>query len=101
MSGEIHVGDIGTEFRITILDNGSAIDISGATSLVIIIKKPDGTSITTTGNLYTDGTDGIMYYRVVSGDLDQSGIYKIQAYVEISGGSYYSSIGSFSVKCNL
>lgn len=101
MSSEIHVLDIGTEFRIPITDDGEVVDISTATGLTIIFKKPDGTLLSVTADLYTDGTDGIMYYRAVDGDLDQAGIWKIQAFVEISGGSYYSSIGSFKAVCNL
>lgn len=101
MANEVHVGDINTEFRITILDDGIAVDVSGATTKTITIKRPDGTSIVGSGSFYTDGTDGIIYYRAVAGDLNQSGTYKIQAYVVIPAGSYYSSIGSFPVKCNL
>lgn len=101
MPREIHTEDIGTEFRVTIKDNDVAVDISSATVLNIIFKKPDGTELVVNADLYTDGTDGIIYYRVVSGDLDQSGVFKIQAYVEISGGAYYSSISSFKVYCNL
>lgn len=101
MSQQIHVNDTGTEFRITITDEDNVVDLSSATVLHIIFRKPDSTSITVDANLYTDGTDGTIYYNVVDGDLDQSGIYKIQAYVEISGGSYYSSIGTFKAACNL
>lgn len=101
MSSEIHVGDIGTEFRVTVKDNDVVVDVSSATVLNMIFRKPDGTLLTTNADLYTDGTDGIIYYRAVYGDLDQPGIYKLQAYVEISGGSYYSSIGSFKAVCNL
>lgn len=101
MSYQIHINDVGTEFRITIMDNSAVVNISSATLLEIIFQKPDTTDLVVNADLYTDGTDGVLYYRVVSGDLDQSGIFKIQAYVEISGGSYYSSIGSFKVHCNL
>ena len=101
MSNEVHVNDIGTEFRIQIMDDGSIVDLSGAYVLNIIFKKPSGVSITVTADLYTDGTDGIMYYNAVAGDLDEAGIYKIQGYVEIGAGAFYSSIGSFKVHCNI
>lgn len=102
MSQQIHVNDVGTEFRIAITDDDSAIvDLSSATVLQIIFKKPDSTDLVVEANLYTDGTDGIIYYNAVEGDLDQSGLYKIQGYVEIGAGSFYSSIGSFKVHCNL
>ena len=102
MSKEIHVGDIGTEFRITILDDDNTIvDLSSASIIEIIFLKPDGSRNVVSAELYTDGTDGIIKYNTVSGDLDQSGVYKIQAYVEVGAGNYYSSIGTFKVFCNL
>jgi len=101
MSNEIHVGDTGTSIRITIKDDNEIVDISGASLLQVIFAKPDGTRNEVNGSLYTDGTDGIIEYILADGDIDQPGMYKIQAYVEISGGSYYSSIGSFKVLCNL
>lgn len=101
MSDEVHVGDINTEFRITILDDDLPVDVSSATTITVTIKRPDQTTIVGDGEFHTDGTDGIIYYRAVAGDLNQAGIYKIQAYVVIPAGSYYSSIGSFPVKCNL
>lgn len=101
MSEEIHVGDVGTEFRITILEGAAVVDLSSASSIDIIIKRPDGTLITANGSLYTDGTDGIIYYNILVGDLDQGGIYKIQAVVTIGAATYSSSIGSFKVMCNL
>lgn len=101
MASEIHVNDIGTQFIVTVKDDGAVVDISSATSLVIIFKKPDQTTSNKTATLYTDGTDGKMTYSTVSGDLNQAGNYKIQGKVTLSGGVYYTSIGSFKVHCNL
>lgn len=102
MSKEIHVGDVGTEFRLVIKDdNDSIVDISTATLLEIVFSKPDGTRNPVVASLYTDGTDGIIKYTIASGDLDQSGMYKMQAYVEVGAGNYHSSIVNFKVLCNL
>ena len=101
MAGQIHVGDIGTTLIVTILEDGSVVDISSASSLQIIIKKPDATTLTKTGVFTTDGTDGKMQYVSIAGDFDQSGNYRIQGKVDISGGTYSSSVGSFKVHCNL
>ena len=100
-SQEIHVSDIGTEFRCTILDDGTAVDLSGASSIVIKFKKPDNTTLEVDAELYTDGTDGIIFYNAVSGDLDQAGVWKIQALVGIGGGQFYSDIGVFKVLSNI
>ncbi len=101
MSNQIFVGDVGTEFRIQITDEGTAVDLSSATDLIISFRKPDGSLLTVSASLYTDGTDGIIFYRSVDGDLDQSGIFKIQAQVTVGSGIYNSSIGSFKVMCNV
>jgi len=101
MSDEIHVGDVGTEFRVQVLDDETVVDLSTATVLQIIFRKPDGVYLTVDCNYYTDGTDGIIKYNTVDGDIDQSGQWRIQAYVEVGSAKYYSSTGSFRVHCNL
>ena len=101
MTDEIHVNDVGTRLIITIKESGSAVDISSATSLQIVIKSPDTTTSTKNASLYTDGTDGKITYILTSGDVSVSGRYKIQAIVQIDGGTYYSSIYTFKVHCNL
>lgn len=101
MSSQIHVGDIGTQLVITVYDDGNVVDISGASVVNIIIRKPDGTSEIKTANLYTDGTDGKMVYVAIAGDFNIAGNYKIQGKVMVATGTYYTSIGTFKVHCNL
>lgn len=101
MASCIHEGDIGTKLLITIKDDGSVVDISSASSLSIFIKRPDGTMLTRTGTLETDGTDGKLYYIVVAGDLNSAGLYKIQAQVNLSYGTFYSCSATFKVHCNI
>lgn len=101
MSSKIFAGDTGTEFRISITDDGTAVDISSATELYIIFKKPDGEILTVSANLWSDGTDGIIYYNTVDGDLNQSGQWRIEALVNLGGSVFYSSIGTFTVMCPL
>lgn len=101
MASYIHQGDIGTKLLITVKDGSSPVDISTASSLSIIIKRPDGTKLHRSGTLETDGTDGKMYYIVVAGDLNAAGLYKIQAHVVLQAGSHYSSTAGFKVHCNI
>ena len=101
MASEIHVNDIGTKFLVTIKDDGVVVDISAASSISIIFKKPDDEVVNKTGTLYTDGTDGKVYYDTLEGDLDEAGHYKLQAKVVLAGGSYYTDIYNFQVHCNL
>jgi hypothetical protein len=101
MASQIHVDDIGTTLVGTVLDGGAAVDISSASSIQMIIKKPDQTSLTKTASLNSDGTDGKMKYVTVAGDIDQVGNYKIQGKVVLGSATYYSSVSTFKVYCNI
>lgn len=101
MASEIHDGDIGTKLLVTITDNDVVVDISSASTLSIFIKKPDGSILTRSGTLETNGTDGKMYYITVSGDINTAGSYKLQGHVTLLNGSYFTSTATFKVHCNL
>lgn len=102
MCVEMHVGDIGVAFRVTVKNqDDEVVDLSSASSLQINFKQPDGTLLEKTATLYTDGTDGIMQYVSVSGFLNQAGKWQIQGFVEVSGGSWYTDITTFNVSSNL
>ena len=98
---EIHMSDIGTKFKITVLDGSSTVDVSSASTKQLIFKKPGGTKLTKTASFFTDGTDGIITYDTVSGDLDEDGMWKVQGYVVITGGSFHTDIDRFKVHRNL
>ena len=101
MASEIHVDDVGTRFLITVQDDGVAVDISSATARQINFKKPSATVLNRTGSLFTDGTDGKMYYDAVAGDLDEAGDYKIQGKVIFSVGNFSTDVKKFKVHCNI
>jgi len=101
MASQIHVGDIGTTLIGTVLDDGAVVDISSASSMQMIIKRPDQTTMTKTASNYTDGTDGKMKYVTVTDDIDQVGNWKIQGKVVIGSATYYSSVSTFKVHCNI
>ena len=78
---KIYQGDVGTVVEAAVCDeNGDAVDLSGATTTDIKVKKPDGTTTTWTGAVNGSISNQIDY-TTVSGDLDQAGRYKVQAYV--------------------
>ena len=103
MASEIHVNDIGTQLKITVLDGGSTVDLSSATLKQVELRKPDDTSVTRTASLFGDGSgsSGVMYYNTVSGDFDQTGNYKLQGKVSLTSGTYYTDVYTFKVHCNL
>ena len=100
-ANEIHVNDIGTQFMLTVKDGSTAVNISGASTKQITIKKPSGTSITVSTTFDSDGTDGKMYYNTVADDLDEAGSYKLQGKVAITDGTFYTDITTFKVHRNL
>lgn len=101
---EVHKGDIGTTFMVTIKDENDTVkDISAYTTRQLLFRKPDGSTVLTkTASFYTDGTDGKIYYTTVSGDLDTVGIWRLQAYLHNGSTNYRkSNVGTFSVFDNL
>lgn len=103
MANEIHLNDIGTIFEITLYDCEIILpDLPDATSLIIKFQKPDKkTTVDQPAEFKTDGTDGIVQYTTLNGDLDKTGNWKIQAFVITPSGSWHSDIGKFKVYSNL
>jgi hypothetical protein len=101
----IVVDDFGTIFRITvqecIADVLTPVDISGATALSFVFKKPDATTITTVPVYTTDGTDGQIQYVTLAGNIDQAGVWCLQAEVVLPTGTYRTSVVKFDVEAKL
>lgn len=98
----IQEDNIGTSLRMLVQDEDGLVDISSATLIQIILQKPDETSVTKTAVLVTDGTDGLMQYVTISGDLDQPGTWKIQGRVQFSPSlDYFTKPVLFRVGTNL
>jgi len=103
MPSEIHEGDIGTRFLVTIKDDGTSVDLTSATLRQLNFRKPDDTILNKTASIIGDGSEssGVMYYDSILGDLDVAGSYKLQGKVTIPSGTYYTDIYTFKVHCNL
>ena len=99
---EIRVGDVGTIFRDTVKDQDKVIvDISSASNLDMIFRKPDGVAVVKTAVLTGDGTDGEMEYVTITDDLDQPREWQRQGLVEVGGGEWRTDIKKFMVHENL
>ena len=99
MTTVIHDTDIGTIFRLTVKDaDGTAIDVSTATVKFIYFQKPDRSRLKKTAAFLTDGSEGIIQYVGVSGDIDQIGDWQVQGYVETSDGKFFTEVEKFIVK---
>lgn len=98
---EVRVGDQ-TFITITIKDeDGSPVDISGAGSIILNIRKPDGSILEREPTLVSDGTDGKVYYQVQSGEFDSSGLWKFQVILQLESGQRSSTIVPLDVHRNL
>ena len=101
-TNQIRKDDIGTIFRGTICDqDGDVVDVSGATTKQLHILRLDATSLEEDASFYTDGTDGILQYTTVDGDINICGVYKLQWYVVLPAGSWKTNIVTFKVHDNL
>lgn len=98
----IHVGDVGTDIVLTVLDqDGAVVNLGTATTLEIIFDKPDGVNLTKTASLVTNGSDGKIHYVFIAGDLDQKGEWRYQARVVLSTGTWRTDVARFWVEDNL
>lgn len=99
MENVIHVGDIGTVFRLTIVENDgkTIVPLSNVTDKKILLKKPNGTKIEKNAEFFTDGEDGIIQYTSVEGDIDTAGVWFIQGWVSFSPHEFSSEKTKFRV----
>lgn len=100
MPSRFQLNDIGTRLRCLFVepDNSDAdgeatlpFDISNAATKVITLEKPDGSLISRAGTFETDGTDGVLLYSTVSGDINQDGHWYAQGVVTFSNGDTFHS----------
>jgi len=98
---DIREEDIGSTFELTVTDDSIALDLTTATIKQIKFGKPDGVTVIQTASFVTDGSDGKIEYVTVESDLDVVGKWKLQAYVEMGGGKWHSTMDYFNVIANL
>jgi len=75
-----YVGTVGVKL---VVETGQ--DLSTAFQVSVLVKKPDGTQEEWIGT--ANGTQ--IEYIIQNGDLDQAGIYRIQAKVTFADGSVW------------
>lgn len=97
----IHKNDVGTAFIVTVTDDDAVVDISSATALQLVFRKPSGTTTTVSASLYTNGTDGKMVYTATSGLLDEAGAWRMQGIATFGSNVFHSDVEIFRVSENL
>lgn len=95
------VGDLAT-VRIDILEDGSGVDVTGASTLQIKFRKPSGTVVTKTAT-ETAGDASMIEYTFTADELDESGWWEAQPYIDgLSGWTGHGTkTTEFDVKGNL
>ena len=95
----LHIGQYGVTVTITLndIDTDTAADISSYTTLTVDLKSPSGTVTTKTASFVTDGSDGQVQFDLESGDLDETGRWKIQVNLISGSSEILSEIAGFSV----
>jgi hypothetical protein len=96
--GVARLNDVGTAVQATVLDCGQPLDVSAATVKQIRWKKPSGAYEVRTATFVTDGTDGRIRYVTIAGDLDELGAWEYQAYLELAGRQFHTSLLAFTVR---
>lgn len=80
----IVAGDFGQTIQLTVLDTDTdeAANISGYNvGQSMIFRDPDGNDATVVAAFATDGSDGIVQYTLVAGDIDERGNWQVRVVV--------------------
>jgi len=80
------LGDVAVSLQVEFETLNQVDDISTATGWAIILVKPDGTEVEKVAAFLTDGTDGIIAYTTISGDIDQLGLWSYRGKLTFPGG---------------
>lgn len=99
---ELQVGDVNVPIRLTVVDSaGTAVDLSGYSTLEILLDDPDGNTSTLTASFTTDGTDGKIEAATTSGLIDEAGTWFVQAKVSDGTTTIRSRVAQIQVYDNL
>lgn len=102
LDSDIQVGVINLVIRTVIMERGLVVDLSTATIKQLVLKSPKGIIQIKAAIFTTDGRDGMIQYTTTSiNDLNESGTWQVQAYLEMPDFVGYSTISSFLVNANL
>ena len=99
---EIHASDIGTVFSVTVKDSdGNAIDISSVVMKNFYFLKPSDSVLTKVAAFGTDGTDGVLQYTTIAGDINEDGRWRLQAHISDASSDLHTNIIEFDIYGNL
>lgn len=100
-SSDISKGVVGLTIDLAVYEKNVPRDISTATGMKFAFQRPDGTTFERDAIFSNDGKDGRLNYVTNSGDLDQAGKWRVQAFIVLGTFSGHSSITEFYVNDTL
>ena len=89
--------DPGAQFRLTIRNSQGTTNVSTVTAKLMTFHRPDGSIIQREAAFYTDGSDGMICYTTLDGDLNVAGDWQVQAHVDFGHTEFQSEIHRFTV----
>ena len=96
-------GDGGVTVVITVVDPATSlpVDMSAATNLSLLMRKPDLTTVAFSAALAGNGLDGRVSYALDASDMAEAGFYDFQLSFQTSSTPWFTSIGTVRVISNL
>lgn len=89
---EISIDDLGTTFQATIKEGTAIVNLATATAVEIRFTSPGGIKTTKTASLATDGTDGVIEYTRLAGDITRKGRWSYIGIATFSATEKYHSV---------
>ena len=88
--------------QVAVVDqNGDAVDLSAATALQFWLLAPDGTPRPVPASFVSNGLDGLIEYVTTAQDLNEAGLWSIQAQVTFGTSVLLTGWGSFVAAGNI
>lgn len=76
---KVYVGQSSFQLKLT-----TGVDITGAKTVQIKYRKPDGSTTGAWTAVVESAATGVIYYDFAEGDLDQQGTWTVWAYIVFS-----------------
>lgn len=94
----VRKNDIGVIIRVTISDDAGVVDLSGTSGNLLLLRKPSGEVLSKSASLYNLGVAGQIQYTTISGDLDETGRWEAQAFIDLGSTELKSTSFRFRVE---
>ena len=78
---KIYKDDFGTKIVVS-----TGVDLTGVATKNIVVKKPSGTIVTWNASIEGVATKGQLSYIIVSGNLDEAGLYCAYVHIKFETG---------------